>query len=242
MRNDGGQISVTHLIQSVAFGEGVRLDFKVVIVRNALWGRFLVVTAGAVLVVERTAEHFLITKGDLFDLQFCGFARFGGRAGCELVAAGNRTQGNIYCELSAGVGEARNRVEGYSIWSMHDDERAGHGVPLLVINLHDDGLTQGSPHFSTLFAAARFDDGGSVGSRLGDQNKRLGLSRATDGQRGGQKDQNERGALHRFFASCVSRPFWLIRNEVKASASSSLKLRFGSCVPGRSACGSFSQL
>jgi hypothetical protein len=48
------------------------------------------------------------------------------------------------------------------------------------------------------------------------------------------------GSFH-FFASCLLEPFCVIRNAVRARASSSFMLRFGSIVPGRMVCGSLSQ-
>src|ERR1019366_7565747 len=44
-----------------------------------------------------------------------------------------------------------------------------------------------------------------------------------------------------FFASCLLEPFCVIRNAVRARASSSFMLRFGSMAPGRMGCGSFRQ-
>ncbi len=70
MADDGGEIGVADFIQRVAFGKGMRLDFEVVVIRNALDRRLRVVAALAVLIVEMAAEGLLVAEGDFFDLQF----------------------------------------------------------------------------------------------------------------------------------------------------------------------------
>src|SRR5580704_16171647 len=69
VRDEGGEIGVADLVQSVALGERMRLDVKVVVIRDTLRGGLGVVAALAVLIVEMATERLLIAEGDLFDLE-----------------------------------------------------------------------------------------------------------------------------------------------------------------------------
>src|ERR1035441_5969468 len=87
--DDGDQVGITHFVEGVAFGEGVRLDLEIVVIGNALWRRLWIMAASAILVVELRAELLLVSQRDFFDLEFDWLLSFRRRACGELIAAGH---------------------------------------------------------------------------------------------------------------------------------------------------------
>src|ERR1022692_1184194 len=65
--DDGAEIGIADLVERIALGEGMRLDFEIVEVGYALHCRLGIVAALAVLIVELASQSLLIAKRDLFD-------------------------------------------------------------------------------------------------------------------------------------------------------------------------------
>ncbi len=87
MADDGSKIGIGQLVEGVAVGERVRLDFEIVEVGYALYGRFGIVAALAILIVELAAQGLLVTQSDLFDGQSNFLSRFVAARCCQLIAA-----------------------------------------------------------------------------------------------------------------------------------------------------------
>ncbi len=62
MLNDRCQIGIRHLIQRAAFGECMWLDFKIVVIRNAIGRRLGIMAAVAILVCEDRTRALLVVS------------------------------------------------------------------------------------------------------------------------------------------------------------------------------------
>src|SRR6202140_161552 len=99
--DQGRQVGVADLIQGLALGEWVRLDFKVVVIGNALDGRLGIVAAFAVLIVEMTSERLLVAEGGLLKFEFYVLMGLVGRGCDDLVAAGHAAERYVGGDLPA---------------------------------------------------------------------------------------------------------------------------------------------
>ena len=118
-------------------------------------------------------------------------------------------------------------------------------VPLLVVDLHHQRLRQQAAGLRHLLSAAGFNDGRAERGGLGSSCRFAALreqdvpAKRSAAREAATKADGRRMSGHFLAASCLLRPSAIIRNAVSARASSSLMARFGSIVPGRSACGFF---
>ena len=75
MTDDGNQVRIAHFVESVAFGERMWLDRKIVHVRDPLRRGLRVVAADAILRVELRAHRLLVTQRDLVNGQLDALSR-----------------------------------------------------------------------------------------------------------------------------------------------------------------------
>src|ERR1017187_1072076 len=167
LADDGREIGVADLIESVAFGERMRLDFQVVVIRNALDRRFGVVAALAVLIVEVASEGLLVAEGDLFEFQLYLLVGLVG-CGCdELVATSHASERYVGGDLTARIGEPAGGIESNSGGGRKFHEGSGDRGSLLIVHLDHDGLRQQAAGLGELLSAAGFYDGGAESCGLG---------------------------------------------------------------------------
>ena len=120
------------------------------------------------------------------------------------------------------------------------DSRSGDCASGGIVHLHDDWLIQRHSDVANLLAAAGLDDRSSGGGGL-EWCRLLALVRASRRSASVRAQRAMSSAFHFLATSFAPVDLSDIRNAVSERASSSVMCWFGSMVPGRSACGSFSQ-
>ena len=195
--------------------------------------------AVAVFIGEDEAELLLVAEGDLGELEGDGLGLAGGGGG-ELVSSGDGAEGDGGGGLTGGVGDLLGGLEVDACGAVELDERTGECGALIVVDLDDDGVFEGSSGGAELLAATGLDDGCAGGG--GFSGRGVGwLVFASCGC--GQHQQHRAGdrSLGHYCFSCLPEDVRVMRKAVRARASSSPMFWLGSRVPVRRACGFLSQ-